>query len=49
MYGGTSNDNKKYMWQKITLMNKNLEIYGVCQLKTTFGQFLRITYGPIIG
>ena len=36
MYGGTFNGPKKLSEKRVTVMNKNLEIYGACQHKTTF-------------
>ena len=33
--------------KRVTVTNKNLEMYRACQHKTNFHQFLLITYDPV--
>ena len=39
---------KKLRNKRVTVMNKNLEIYGSCRLKTIFHQSCLSTYGPFL-
>ena len=38
---------KKLCDKRVTIMNKNSEIYGACQHKTTFHQFFLSTYDTV--
>ena len=38
---------KKLREKRITVMNKNLEIYGACRHKATFHQFCLSTDDPV--
>ena len=38
---------KKLRDKRVTVMNKNLDIYGACRHKTTFRQFFLSTDDPV--
>ena len=38
---------KKLRYKRVTIMNKNLDIYGACQHKTTFHRFRLSTDDPV--
>ena len=40
---------KKLHDKNVTLMNKDLDIYGICRHKTTFCHFFLITDYPVNG
>ena len=47
MYAGTFNDPENSRDKRVTVMNKNSEIYGACRHKTTFCQFFLRTDDPV--
>ena len=44
MYGGTFNDPKNLHGKRVTVVNKNSDIYKACRIKTNFCQFCLSTY-----
>ena len=47
MYAGMLKILKKICDKHVTVMKKNLEIYGACRRKTTFHRFLLSTDDPV--
>ena len=48
MYAGTFNDPKKLRGKRVKVMDKNTEIHGACQHKTTFHRFCQSTEDSVI-
>ena len=48
MHEGTFNDTKNLRDKRVTVIDKNLEIYGACQPKTTFYWYCLRPNDPVL-